>query len=63
MLDRLEEGGERQKGVLQQRIDAERAELKATMSFSRAAAVASVEQEVRRPVCMCAGSSNHNMYV
>lgn len=46
VLDRLEEGGERQKGVLQQRIDAERAELKATMSFSRAAAVASVEQEV-----------------
>lgn len=57
VLDRLEEDEQRQKGVLEQRIDAERVELKTTMSFSRAAAVASVEQEVRRPVGMCAAAT------
>lgn len=46
VLDRLEEDEERQQETLQRRIEAEREELKVTMSFSRAAAVAAVEQEV-----------------
>lgn len=46
MLSRLEDEAEREQEALRLRIDEETAELKATMTFSRASAVASVEQEV-----------------
>lgn len=47
MLDRLEEEARREQDAIRRRIDAESAEVKATMAFSRASAVKSVEQEVR----------------
>lgn len=46
LLDRLEDQDKRQQETLRHRIDGERAALEATMSFSRAVAVASVEREV-----------------
>lgn len=46
MLSRLEDEAERQQQALRLRINEETAELKATMTFSRASVVASVEQEV-----------------
>lgn len=48
MLSRLEDEAEREQEALRLRIDEETVELKATMTFSRASVVASVEQEVRR---------------
>lgn len=53
MLSRLEDEAEREQEALRLRIDEETAELKATMTFSRASVVASVEQEVGlRPILM-----------
>lgn len=45
-LDHMEHAGELQLRSLKERVDAERMALKETMSLSRAAAVASVQQEV-----------------
>lgn len=47
MLSRLEDEAEQEEEALRLRIDEETEELKATMTFSRASVVASVEQEVR----------------
>ncbi len=44
MLSRLEDEAGREQEALQLRIDEETAELKATMAFSRASAVASVQE-------------------
>ncbi|CAM9373009.1 unnamed protein product, partial [Scytosiphon promiscuus] len=46
MLDQLEEEARREQAALRRRIDEESAEVKATMAFSRALAVKSVEQEM-----------------
>lgn len=53
MFDRLEEEAECEQEALRLRVAAETAALKATMTFSRASAVASVEREVRS--CSSAG--------
>lgn len=47
VLDRLEDEAEQEQEALRLRIDAERLEVKATMTFSRASAIKSVEQQVR----------------
>ncbi|CAN0515661.1 unnamed protein product, partial [Ectocarpus sp. 12 AP-2014] len=46
VLDRLEDEAEREQEALRLRIDAERSEVKATMTFSRASAIKSVEQQM-----------------
>ena len=46
ILSRLEDEAQREHEALRLRIDEETSELKATMTFSRASVVASVEQEV-----------------
>ncbi|CAM9718818.1 unnamed protein product, partial [Hapterophycus canaliculatus] len=46
MLDRLEKEAQHKQEALRRRIDEESVEVKATMTFSRASAVKSVEQEI-----------------
>ncbi|CAM9415072.1 unnamed protein product [Ectocarpus sp. 6 AP-2014] len=46
VLGRLEDEAEREQEALRLRIDAERSEVKATMTFSRASAIKSVEQQM-----------------
>ena len=49
-LNRLEEEGNEKKEALRQRVERERRKLKATMRFSRAAALAALAHEVKHNI-------------